>query len=145
MTKPVQFEDLQLRFEPSTVDIADKLLGLEHAFDPRIRMHRSTPSGMTHLRILLSEKQLESLRDGIGTRRVVRRGQVETCPDEDCWQDDQPRLSKNDCLTATLVVALNLSQSRMCMSRTPSQGSDSIVIPNSNPIVGTATVMNVSV
>jgi hypothetical protein len=149
MAKPDQFEDLQLRVEPSTVDMADKLLGLEHAFDPKILMHMLTPSQMTHLRILLSEKQLESLRDGIATRRAPQalqsRDQVETCPDGDRWQDDQLRLSRNDCLTATLVVALNSSQLRMCMSQTPGPASDSTAIPSPNHIVGVTTVVNVSV
>jgi hypothetical protein len=149
MTKPVKFEDLQLRIEPSTIDIADKLLGLEHMFDRRIPMQMATPGQMTHLRILLSEKQLGSLRDGIATRRELQaqrcRGKVETCPDEDRGQDDQLRLSKNDCLTATLVVALNLSQSRICMSQIPSQDSDSTALSNLNQIVGATTVLNVSV
>jgi hypothetical protein len=168
MTKPTQLEDLQLRVEPSTIDIADKLLGLEHTFDPRIVTPTSTPtsthhgqertvmfemtqtaSQMTHLRILLSEKQMESLRDGITTPwRALEApqcfDQVETYPDGDRSQDDRLRLSKNDCLTATLVVALNLSQSRMCMSQTPSRDSDSTVIPSSNHIAEAATLMNVS-
>jgi hypothetical protein len=147
ITKPVQSEDLQLRFEPSTVDIADKLLGLEHAFDPRIRTHRPMPSRMTHLRILLSEKQLGSLRDGISTQRALQalryRGQVITGSDER-WQDDQPRLSKNECLTATLVVALNMSQSQMCMNQNPSQDTDSTAIPVPFHIEDVSTIINVS-
>jgi hypothetical protein len=161
MIKSVQFEDLQLQFDPSTIAIAKKLVGQGLTSTPlpmkpdqedgmrtgMVQLTRDS-SLMTHLRILLSEGQLGRLRDGIATRTALQALQCrqdETYADGDHWPDDQLRLSKNDCLTATLVVALNLSQARMCISQTPSRDSDSTAIPIPKHIQEVSTVMNVSV
>jgi hypothetical protein len=161
MTEPVQFEDLRLQFDPSTIATAENVTrqgvaytapsthrGQEDVMRTAMAEMTQSPSRMTLLRILLSDKQLGSLRDGITARRALQalrsRGQVETCPDGDRWQDDKLRLSKNDCLTATLAVAVNLSQSRMCMTQTPSGDSDSTTAPIQSQIDQVGTVLNVS-